>query len=259
MKHEPKSFVQKLKLYFSTLFARSMTKAVFGSPDLKDNQILFSNIALTEAELYTPDPEYYIHLVTVKDEDFMTDLFEQFPLLKQGIVLLYMDEFFSAVNKHTGSLDELRLSHKDNKIFISIKKLEVADEVECGEIISSYQASRYFDIFNSGSINRSAAKSTTLNNKIAVDNKLTVLDLGKLFNDFDWTYSCALLNNQSTISTKEFLKKAHIEHYTHSVISVREGNTARLNVWFSCPVIDVVSTQPAVVWFPKQTKTPIVI
>ena len=67
------------------------------------------------------------------------------------------------------------------------------------------------------------------------------------------------MNNQSTISVKEFLKKANVHQYTHTVMAVREGDTARLNVRFCCEYLDVLSVQPAVVWFPKKTKTPIVI
>jgi hypothetical protein len=132
-------------------------------------------------------------------------------------------------------------------------------EVTCGNVISSYQASRYLDIFESGTINNKTSVSTQLKNRISLDDKLTILDLGKIFGEFDCDYTCALLNNQSTISTKEFLSKSNIETYTHTVMAIREGDAARLNIWFSCPVIEVVSTQPAVVWFPKKTKTPIVI
>ena len=259
MKNEPKLFLQKLKLYFSTLFARSMTKAIFGAPDLKDNEILFTNIDLIEAELYTPDPEYFIHRVTLKDDDFVEDLFEVFPLLKNGIVLLYTDKFFSAINKNTGDLCDIKLVNKESKVLLSAKLDEATVETECGEIISSYQATRYLDIMQSGSINKSTSVSTKLNNRISLEDKLTILDLGKLFNDLDGDYTCALLNNQSTISVKEFIKKANVTNYTHSVMSVREGDAARLNVWFSCPLVDVVSVQPAVVWFPKQTKSPITI
>lgn len=259
MKYEPKLFLQKLKLYFATLFARSMPRAVFGVPDLQDNQVLFSNIKLEEAELYTPDPQYFIHLVTVKDTEFVDDLFEQFPLLKQGIVLLYTDKFFSGINKNEGELKDIKLFNRDNKVFLSSIKNRVSVEYECGEIISSYQASRYFDIFKSGSINRNTSSSVTLKDRIAVENKITVLDLGQLFDDFNGEYTCALLNNQSTIAVNDFLKNSKIDNYTHTVLTVREKDAARLNIWFSCPVIEVVSTQPAVVWFPKQTKSPIVI
>ena len=93
MKNDDKTFLNKLKLYFATLFARSMPKIVFGASGLQDNQALFSNIDLADAELYSPDPKFYIHLVTFKDTDFVDDLFEIFPLLKDAIVLLQSDKF----------------------------------------------------------------------------------------------------------------------------------------------------------------------
>ena len=259
MKHDPKIFLQKLKLYFTTLFARTMPKAIFGTPDLKDNQILFSNIDLEEAELYTPDPEYFIHLVSLKDEDFVNDLYEQFPLLKKAIVLLFMDQFFAAVNKHDGELKQIQLIHKDDTVIVLVCTNGSMHGVTCGKVISSYQASRYLDIFKSGTIDKETSVSVPLTNKISLDDKLTVLDLGKLFNDSNDTYTCALLNNQSTISVKEFLKKAEIKNFTHAVLSIRQGSSVKLNIWFSCPVLDVISTQPAVVWFPHNTKSPIVI
>lgn len=254
MNNEPKPFLQKLKLYFSTVFSRTMTRAIFGTPNLGDNQILFSNITLQEAELYSPDPEYFIHLVTIKDTEFLEDLFEQFPLFKQGIVLLYVDKFFSGLNKNTGSLSDIKLFNKNNKIFLSVLIDRVSEEYECGEIISEYQAMRYYDVFNSGVINRSTAAMSPLENKIADTDKLTILDLGKLFNDFSGTYTCALLNNRSTIAIKNFVKNSKVGLYTHTVLATREKDAVRLNILFSCPIIEVVSTQPAVVWFPKRTK-----
>ena len=259
MQYEPKLFLQKLKLYFSTLFARSMPKVVFGVPDLQINQFLCSNIKLEQAELYTPDPTYFIHLVTLKDTKFVDDLFEQFALLKQGIVLLYTDKFLSGINKNEGELNDIKLFNRGHLVFVSSIKNRVAVEYECGEIISSYQANRYFDIFNSGAINHNTSSSVTLKERIAVEDKLTILNLGQLFNDFSGEYTCALLNNQSTIAVDDFLKNAKVDNYTHMVLAVREKDAARLNIWFSCPVIEVISTQPAVVWFPKQTKSPIVI
>ena len=259
MKNEPKLFLQKLKLYFSTLFARSMPKAIFGTPDLDDNQILFSNIDLNEAELYTPDPEYFIHLVSIKDTDFLMDLFEQFPLLKRAIVLLYMDAFLAAINKHNDDVNKIQLASINDTIIVKVLIDGKETSIDCGKIISSYQASRYIDIFESGSINKNTAVSTSIENKISLDDKLTILDFGKLFNLSDNHYTCALVNNQSTISVKEFLKKANVHQYTHTVMAVREGDTARLNVRFCCEYLDVLSVQPAVVWFPKKTKTPIVI
>ena len=164
-------------------------------------------------------------------------------------------KYYKAISQGKDDIILKKIYPIGTKVLIDGKETSI----DCGKIISSYQASRYIDIFESGSINKNTAVSTSIENKISLDDKLTILDFGKLFNLSDNHYTCALVNNQSTISVKEFLKKANVHQYTHTVMAVREGDTARLNVRFCCEYLDVLSVQPAVVWFPKKTKTPIVI
>ena len=249
---DPKTFLTKLRLYLATVFARSMPKMIMGVPGLNDNQALFSNISLIEAELYSPDAEYYIHRVTFTDEEFVSDLFEQFPLLKNAIVLLYTDKFFSQLNKHEGTLAELSLESNGTDIVVNTIQNKVKVSSVCGVIISEYQASRYADIFNDAlfQFNGADCIPIPLKDKINQEDKVTVIKIDNspaLKNVF----ACALLNNQSTVAVSEFVKKANITSYVHQCWVAPVGDVIKINVWFSCDCIEVLSTQPAVVWFPK--------
>ena len=256
MNHEPKLFLKKLKVYFATIFSRTMSKAVFGVPGLNQNQSLFSNIGLQEAELYAPDPEYFVHLVTFKDEEWFNDLIELFPLFKDSIVLLQVDKFLTGVNKHKGDVTQLHFVRRNTKVYIVYAPDSVEEESECGEIISSYQARRYYDIFEQGRVDLSSVCKTPFPKDIDDSGKPVVMNLGALFPDRnELLYNYVAYVGRSTIALTAFLKTIDLHEYLHEVIASREKDTVKLNVAFTSLLIDVLSVQPALVWFPKRNKS----
>lgn len=250
MQLSEKEFLNRLKLYFSTLFARSMTKVVIGCPDLADNEFIYSNIKLEEMEYYEPDSAYFIHRVELNDSEFFNDLVERYPVFKDTTWMLYTDKLTSFVNKHIGTLNEMLITVDGINVIISVKVKDQEEPLvgEIGEIISEYMASQYLRVFNTALVDPVSAVETDLCGRISVDTPYTIIDVPHFT---ERTCKAALLLNGSGVSMKEFPKKADLFQYTYSMLSNAEGTTVRVNTRFKCPQVNVTSVQPAIVWFTK--------
>lgn len=244
-----KDFIKKLRIMFATLFARSMTKVVVGCPGVPENMFIYCNIPKEEMEYYEPDASYYLHLVEFLDTEFFEDLTEQFPIFKDTTFLFYTDKFLSAVGKHTGDLSTLKMHNSGATIFVSVVlKDESVLEVECGEIISAHLALQYKHIFDEHRIDPVCAKQQELLQQIQKDAPFSFIDIEHFT---DRTGKCALLSNGSGVSIKEFPVKADLFDYEYFMVTEDQGTTVELNTVFKCPIVSVVSVQPAVVWFTK--------
>ena len=248
-----KDFLNRLKLYFSTLFARSMPKVVIGCPDLADNEFLYSNIKLEEMEYYEPDSAYYIHRVELCDSDFFNDLVIRYPVFKDSTWMLYTDKLTSFINKHTGPLENIKIYVDGVSVNISVDTKESSEPLSgsIGELISEYTASQYLRVFNSALVDPVSAIETDLCGKISLDTPYTIIDVPQFT---ERTCKAALILSGSGVSMKEFPKKADLFQYTYNMLSSAEGTTVRVNTRFKCPLINVTSVQPAIVWFTKTNK-----
>jgi hypothetical protein len=237
---------------FATLFARSMTKVIVGCPGLPDNVFIYCNIPKEEMEYFEPNANYYMHMVQFLDPDFFEDLIEKFPIFKNTTFLLYTDKLLSAIGKHSGDLSTMKMYDNGVKIFISVaQKDESILEVECGEIISAHLAMQYKHVFDEHKIDPVCAREQDLLGVIQKDAPFSFIDIDHFT---DRTGKCALLSNGSGVSIKEFPNKADLFEYSYSMLTVEQGTTVEINTVFKCPIVDVVSVQPAVVWFTKSKK-----
>ena len=116
MNFSDKDFIQQLKLLFSSLFSRAMTKVVVGCPGLKENEFFFTNIKLEEIQMYEPDPAFFIHKVEVLDPHVLEDLFEVFPFLKDTCCLLFTDKLLSTIGKHVGKVKDIQVFMNNENI-----------------------------------------------------------------------------------------------------------------------------------------------
>ena len=253
MKHDSKTFLTKLKLYFSTLFSRSMPKMLMGATGLEQNQALFSNMSLEEVEHYTPDPKNYMHLVTFLDNDFVSDLFEKFPLLHKSIILIYCDAMLSAVNKNEGTLNDLRLRYTGTTVYIDHIRNNTLTSTECGAIISDYHASRYMDIFTESLIDKGVTHIVPIEDKVNCDKQVNIVNLGNISGD--GFVRLALLAGQSTVSYKTFMSKMKCDDYAIRAMAEQTGDIVRINFWFACPFVNVISSQPSVIWFKRSNNS----
>ena len=244
-----KEFTARLKLFFSTLFARSMTKVIVGCPGLPNNMFLFTNIKLEEIEFYEPDAAYFLHEVEIKDSEFIEDLFEQFDLFKKATFVLYTDKFLATYAKHVGPVSEIKMSLHDKDISLCVNtKDNTPLVVDCGELISEYTASQYKRVFDAAKIDQLIAKTFDIKSMIDLVNPFTIIDVP--FFD-DRICKAALLSNQCGVSIKEYPSKSKCESFHYSAITTNDGTTIKLNTKFDCPNVSVVSVQPHMIWFTK--------
>lgn len=244
-----KDFAATLKLFFSTLFARSMTKVIVGCPGLANNVFLFTNIKLEEIEFYEPNAAYFLHEVEIKDADFLEDLFEQFELFKKATFILYTDKFLATYAKHVGPISEIKMALHDKDISLSVNtKNNTPLVVNCGELISEYTASQYKRVFDEAKIDQLTAKEFDIRDLIDLDNPFSVIDV-PFFNDR--CCRAALLANQCGVSIKEYPAKSKYQEFQYSAVTTNDGTTVKLNTKFNCPNVSVVSVQPHMIWFTK--------
>ncbi len=254
MHHSDKDFINKFKLYFATLFARSMPIVIVGCSSLADNQFIYSNIPLEKMELLENSSTYYLHDVKITDEQFMQDLYEVFPLFKSHIFMLNVSKICSAIGKHTGLLKDIILKEVAGVINITVldKKLGMPLITECGQLISNFVAHRYLEVYTQAYIGTA--------NTIMYDFKqnITKINLAAPHNTIEIPLSTGkicklvLLNNGSCVSVKEFIPKSKITDYAYSIYAKLEKNTVVANAVFTSKEIQVTSVHPAVIWFTQK-------
>lgn len=248
MNYSDKEFVRQLKLLFSSLFARAMTKVVVGCPELKENEFIFSNIALKDIRMYEPDPEYFLHRVEVLDTHFLEDMFELFPFLKNTTCLLYTDKFLSTIGKHIGNLKDIKVYTTDQNIDLCVTtKNNTPLVVTCAEIISEHDASQYKRVFDSALVDNLESKEQNIEPDINLENPYSVIDLN-FFED----RVCKFVHPvKGFISLKEYPTKAVLLDYTYKAKFTNDKSTIKVNTQFRSPSINVTSVQPSMIWFTK--------
>jgi hypothetical protein len=188
-------------------------------------------------------------MVQFTDTEFFEDLVEQFPIFKNTIFMLYADKFLSAIGKHVGGLDTLKMDTVGAVVIISVLQKDGTELiVDCGEMISDHLALQYKHVFDEHKINPICAKEKDLLPILQKDAAISFIDIDHFT---DRTGKCAMLNNSSGVSVKEFPSKANLFEYTYVMLSEEQGSTVNINTVFKCPIVSVVSVQPAVVWFTK--------
>lgn len=260
-------FKKRMKLFFSSLFSRKMPFVVFGCPDYKDNQLLYSNLPLDVVELYEPKAEYYLHKVTIHDSDFIADLYERFPLLQQGVVLLNMRDFLGLANKAKGLEQLCLVSRKDgNNVNIWLQLLGITDhplqEVLVGMIISVFQANLYNDLFSSGRVlvddpyEQPLTQNDIINSETCPVTYLSIYDHG--FESYQPIRAsrATVQEGSSFICFKEYLKNSKEPDYTFKLRSGTNDRAAKLEFEFVSNDVSIISVQPAGRWYTEDVPNP---
>lgn len=248
MNFSDKDFIQQLKLLFSSLFSRAMTKVVVGCPGLKENEFFFTNIKLEEIQMYEPDPAFFIHKVEVLDPHVLEDLFEVFPFLKDTCCLLFTDKLLSTIGKHVGKVKDIQVFMNNENIDICVNTSNNTPlVVTCAQIISEHDASQYKRVFDSALINPLEAKEQDITNSIDTSNEYSVIDI-----DFFKDRICKFVHPlKGYVSIKEYPNKAVLLDYNYSAHITNDKSSIKINTVFKSPSINVVSVQPSMIWFTK--------
>ena len=249
MNYSDKEFVRQLKLLFSSLFARAMTKVVVGCPGLKKNEFIFSNIKLEEIQMYEPDPAYFIHHVEVLDTHFLEDLFELFPFFENTVCLLYTDKFLSTIGKHVGDLSNIKIFATDQNIDLCVETSNKTPlVVTCAEIISEHDACCYKQIFDNALVDDLESKEQKIEEPIK--NPYSLIDL-----DFFEDRICKFVHPiKGFVALNEYPTKAILLDYTYKAKFTNDKSTIKVNTQFRSPSVNVTSVQPSMIWFTKPKK-----
>lgn len=243
-----KAFIVELKLLFSSLFSRAMTKVVVGCPGLDSNEFIFSNIKLEEIQMYEPDPKFFIHKVEILNKQFMTDLYEVFPFFKDTCFLLYTDKFLSTIGKHVGGVKEIQVFMNNENIDLCVTTSNKTPlVVTCAQIISEHDASQYYRVFESALVDPVSAKTQDITNAIQEKENYTVIDLN-FFED----RICKFVHPiKGYVSLKEYPNKALLLDYEYTAYITNDKTSVRVNTRFCSPAVNVTSVQPSMIWFSK--------
>jgi len=249
-------FLNQFKLYFTSLFARTMPKVIIGItlPGYRQFGYIFTNISPEEMDFYEPSPEHWIHNVTIHDILFLDELYKRFPCLEKATACLDTTALFSTINKHAGEESEISMSlEKDHHFYIKVVQKDGVPLIQtCGELITEYTACRYHDLYQHHLIDPSGASILSLKDRDDPPGvPYIIVDLPPVDGR---PCKCVLVTNKSTVSVKEFIKKSGVKDYAHDLISIPDRLTVRVNVRFTCPCITVVSVQPAIAWVTKAQK-----
>ena len=243
-----KEFITQLKLFFSSLFSRAMTKVVIGCPGLNDNEFLFTNIKLEEIQMYEPDPAFFIHKVEVLEKAFLEDLFERFAFFKDTCCLLYSDKFLSTIGKHIGKLDDIKIYANNENIDLCVTTSnDTPLIITCATIISEYDASQYYQLFKSALIDRATAYSQDISKSINCKEDYSIVNL-----DFFKDRICKFVHPlKGYVSLKEYPSKAVLLDFSYTAYATNDNTSLRVNTIFNSPTVNVISVQPSMIWFTK--------
>ncbi len=248
MFNSDKEFIKQLKLLFSSLFSRAMTKVVIGCPELNNNEFIFSNIKLEEIRMYEPDPAYFIHKVEVLETQFMNDLFEVFPFFKDTCCLLYSDKFLSTIGKHVGKVSEIQIFINNEQIDLCVMTSNKTPFVmTCAEIISEHDAMQYKKVFDNALVDPLTSASQDIAESIDIKSDYSVIDLN-FFEDRECKFVHPL---KGYVSIKEYPNKALLLDYSYTAHITNDKTSLRVNTEFKSPSVNVTSVQPSMIWFTK--------
>ena len=248
MNFSDKEFVKQLKLLFSSLFSRAMTKVVVGCPGFKDNEFIFSNIKLEEIQMYEPDPAYFIHKVEVLDTHFLEDLFEVFPFFKDTCCLLFSDKFLSTIGKHVGNIKDIKIFSNNENIDLCVTTANNTPlVVTCAQIISEHDARQYNRVFESALIDQTAEYVQDITESIDGKSDYSVIDLN-YFKDRICKFVHPL---KGYVSLAEYPNKAVLLDFTYTAHVTNDKTSLRVNTHFTSPSVNVTSVQPSMIWFTK--------
>ena len=244
-----KYFKDRIKLIFSSLFARNMSYAIFGIPGLQDNQILFTNVSPDQIEIYESEPNYFFHLVTLKEDRFCRLLFELYPVLKTHVVILYTREFMSCVNKSLKDLEQSKITLSGQDFIFSCNEFSNA----CGLLTSEYTADHYYRIYQSGIPDGEEPYKTSLTVDQVDAKTITYIDIcdrdtGSLHPIKK--SRCMLLQGKNLFSTKEYLVKSkELDNYKITLTAAGQSRALRVMITMECPSVSVISVQPGMRYY----------
>ena len=251
MNYSEKDFLKQFKLFFSSLFARAMTKVVVGCPGLKNNEFIFSNIGLDKIQMYEPDPKYFIHKVELLDQKFLEDLIEVFPFIKDSVCLIYTDKLLSTIGKHSGSLKNIKITTSDQVINITVNTDNNDTlEVPCAELISEFTASEYKRIFDQALVDESNVIERSITDDLDLAADYSIIDIKDLMNQL----YCFVHPTKGYVSIKEYPTKAVLFDYTYDARITNDKASVKINTRFRSPMVNVTSVQPFMIWFKKLNK-----
>ena len=244
-----KYFKDRIKLIFSSLFARNMSYAIFGIPGLQDNQILFTNVSPDQIEIYESEPNYFFHLVTLKEDHFCRLLFELYPVLKTHVVILYTREFMSCVNKSLKDLEQSKITLSGQDFIFSCN----AFSNTCGLLTSEYTADHYYRIYQSGIPDGEEPYKTSLTVDQVDAKTITYIDIcdrdtGSLHPIKK--SRCMLLQGKNLFSTKEYLVKSkELDNYKITLTAAGQSRALKVMITMECPSVSVISVQPGMRYY----------
>lgn len=257
MKLKEQEFKDYLKLTFSSLFARRMPIVVFGCPGTSDNQFFASNLTLEEIELYEPKTMYYIHKVSLKHEDFISDLFETFPILKDSVIIMDTRPFMAFLNKQKTWEGLELIKTPDNKLILQVvpeKGIPIISPI-VGQVISEHHAFMYRDLFESGKVDSEEPYVCDIVNDSFILNEICPLPLLIIYNrslsslkDVLKT-TAPVQEGMSFVALKEFTKNYPEPEQLLHCISGAKNRAAKLEFVFKSNFVIVESVQPAARWY----------
>lgn len=245
----------KLKLIFSSLFARKMPYVIFNhTEDLKDT-LLFTNIPIESAIMYEKDADHYIHLVILRDEEFLNWFYDAFKIFRTVQHILDARKFLAALNKEKHVYENVKVSVKNNEIILSG---QTGTHV-CGLIVDQDIVEAYTNMYRqaSGVLEWKENKDLT---EEELSQAFTITDVevcdDNIYNTKSISkYRVALLPGSDTISTKEVAKITSAPCCV-KLLTQLNNEALRVKYIYNSDIIYVESICPALLWF-KRTTSPV--
>ncbi len=242
---EIKPFDQ-VKLLFSTLFARQMNSIIVGADPQNDNVLYFSNIELNEVDMYEQDASKYIHRVTVYNRAIVDSLYEICPLMKDHVLYINSRAFLSALSKEIKNNYCFEIT-ETNALVLTTDKLHYP----VGEMISTYLAGLYVEIFELGAVTEQHQYRKTLTSADVNAIRINMIDA---FNneEEERPTKVVLTPAKNFVSLKEYPAKTKNDQWV-LILKVFGDRVCKIECDFNTNDIKVESVQPGIRFYCKRS------
>lgn len=242
-KVKPIKPLEQAKLLFSSLFGRQMTMLIVGG-DEKENVFYLSNITLDEIDMYEQDATKYVHKISIFSTEIMDALYEVCPLFKDHVLLIDTKAFLGALNKEAKNEYHFEVTPQNKVILTTPEKY-----YEVGDMISTFIASMYVDLFEQSEIVDENHWELELTKDMLNDDKPNIIDIYNNKNK-DMHSKAIITPCKNIVCLKEYLVKSKCTDWLLHIKAYGE-RSIKIECVFDTTFIKVQSVQPAIRYYRK--------
>lgn len=248
-----------LQRIFSSLFARRMTKVMFGVPGTE--AWYYTNIPPEVMLLYRSDMQWAIHELTFRDKEIRDAILNRFPILGTMSGCLDTTELTAVLNK-VKNPDEYQIRVKPNtttlEMYCTVKSDDALEPRPVGVLLEHDILKCYHDLFEKY-LNRSQwnEDNPMVVHPVELDKfDKSLVTLVPVINrppeslHAVYCINLPIRDGVNAVSIVEYGRRIDPPGTVDIIVCYDSGDSMKTAIRYKDAEIKIVSVQPAALWFP---------